>query len=263
MKTSRVKRKLAHDEPAIITLLHFTDESVFELAGVIGFDGIWMDMEHHGYSLETAGGLMRAFRLFGGDIVARPANGEFMRMGRMLEAGANGIMYPRCADAAEAAEVVKWAKFPPMGKRGADGGNADMPYGLMDLGDYIREANEQTFIVIQLEDPDAIANAEAIAAVEGVDVLMLGPADFSIAVGVPGQVEHPKVQDAVKAVATAAHNAGKHWGMPMRTNEAIQRYMAMGARFILHASDMGIMNTTFRQIRSDLESLGIHFSGQI
>ena len=72
----------------------------------MGFDGIWMDLEHHGYRLETASTLMRAARVGSSDIVARPAKGEFMRMGRLLEAGATGIMYPRCGDAAEAADVV-------------------------------------------------------------------------------------------------------------------------------------------------------------
>ena len=160
---------------------------MFELAGIIGFDGIWMDMEHHFYSLETAANLMRAFRVYGGDIVARPANGEFTRMARMLEAGANGIMYPRCAGAAEGAEVVKWVKFPPLGQRGFDGGNPDMPYGMLDVETYIREANEHTLIVIQLEDPEAVANAEAIAAVDGVDVIMLGRATSPSPSGYPAR----------------------------------------------------------------------------
>ena len=84
----------------------------------MGFDGIWMDMEHHGYSVETATTLMRAARVGTADIMARPAKGEFMRMGRMLEAGAQGIMYPRCDDAAEARQVVTWSKFAPLGRRG-------------------------------------------------------------------------------------------------------------------------------------------------
>ena len=73
----------------------------------MGFDGIWLDLEHHAHSVETANQLMRAARVGGADIVARPAKGEFMRMGRLLEAGAQAIMYPRCDDPEEAAEVVR------------------------------------------------------------------------------------------------------------------------------------------------------------
>src|SRR5262249_53592561 len=144
MRTSRIKAKLKRNESVLITQLHLVDPSVFELASLMGFDGIWMDLEHHGYSLETASALMRAARVGCSDIVARPAKGEFMRMGRMLEAGATGIMYPRCSDAAEAAEVVTWTKFAPLGRRGFDGAGADAPYCTMSVADYVRQANEQT-----------------------------------------------------------------------------------------------------------------------
>mgnify|MGYP002624222174 CR=1 FL=1 len=125
MRTSVVKSKLARDEPAFIITLHLTDPVVYELASQMGFDGIWMDLEHHAVSLETAAALMRAARVGVSDIVARPAKGEFARISRMLESGAQGIIYPRCSDAAEAAEVVAWAKFAPIGNRGFDGSNAD------------------------------------------------------------------------------------------------------------------------------------------
>ena len=88
MRTSKIKAKLKRDEPVLLTTLHLTDPSLFELTSLMGFDGIWMDMEHHGYSVETATTLMRAARVGTADIVVRPAKGEFMRMGRMLEAGA-------------------------------------------------------------------------------------------------------------------------------------------------------------------------------
>src|SRR4029079_9656066 len=128
MRRSRILAKLARHEPVFVTTLHLADASLFEMTSLMGFDGIWIDREHHGHSLETAQNLMRAARVGASDIIARPAKGEFMRLGRMLESGAQGIMYPRCDDAREAAEAVKWAKFPPLGRRGFDGGNADMPY---------------------------------------------------------------------------------------------------------------------------------------
>ena len=190
MRTSRVKAKLQRNEPTLITCLHLTDPSVHELTSLMGFDGIWMDMEHHAYSLETATSLMRAARVGTSDIVARPAKGEFMRMQRMLEAGAQAIMYPRCDDAQEAAEVVKWMKFPPLGQRGFDGGNPDMPYCSMPMDQYVREANEQTLLVLQIEQLNTVEHVEEIAAVEGVDVLFVGKGDLSLQSGIPGQIDH-------------------------------------------------------------------------
>src|SRR3954453_23996723 len=162
MRTSKIKAKLRRNEPALLTTLHLTDPSLFELTSLMGFDSIWMDLEHHGYSVETAAELMRAARGGGADILARPAKGEFMRLGRLLEAGAQGIMYPRCADAAEAREVVGWSKFAPLGRRGLDGANADAPYCTMPIAPYIQAANKETFLVVQIEDREAVANAAAI-----------------------------------------------------------------------------------------------------
>src|SRR5262249_17954279 len=187
---------------------------------------------HHGYSLETASSLMRAARVGSSDIVARPAKGEFMRMGRMLEAGATGIMYPRCSDAAEAAEVVTWTKFAPLGRRGFDGAGADAPYCTMSVADYVRQANEQTFVIVQLEEQPAVDQAGAIAAVEGVDALMFGPADFSVLEGIPGRFTHPKVQTAIKRVAAAARNQGKDWGMPVSSPTHCKQLQDLGARLL-------------------------------
>src|SRR5690242_9852070 len=209
MRTSKVRAKLKRNEPVLSTCLHLVDPSIYELTSLMGFDGIWMDMEHHGYSVEKANELMRASRVGSVDIMARCAKGEFMRMGRMLEAGAQGIMYPRCDDAHEAREVVTWAKFAPMGRRGLDSGNPDAPYCSMPIDRYVREANEQTFLVVQIEDPAALEHVDAIAAVEGVDVLFLGPADFTVLSEIPGQFDHPSVQDAMRRVAGAARKAGK------------------------------------------------------
>ena len=96
MRPSVVKAKLISGEPVLVVCLHFTDASLYEMTSLLGFDCIWMDLEHHGYSVETASNLMRAARVGRSDIMARPAKGEFMRMCRMLEMGAHGIMYPRC-----------------------------------------------------------------------------------------------------------------------------------------------------------------------
>jgi 4-hydroxy-2-oxoheptanedioate aldolase len=110
-----VKAKLQQGEAALIVCCHFIDPSVYELVSLLGFDGIWLDLEHHATSDETAAALMRAARVGASDVIARPAKGEFMRMGRLLEAGAQGIMYPRCESPQEAAELVRWAKFAPQG----------------------------------------------------------------------------------------------------------------------------------------------------
>ena len=263
MRKSRVLEKLRRGETALSLALHLTDPSVFELAGLMGFDAIWMDMEHHFYSLETAAGLMRAARVGDCDIVARPAKGEFMRMARMLEAGATGIMYPRCDSPDEAREVVKWAKFAPLGKRGFDGSGPDVPYLLTPMKQYLEEANAQTFVLIQLEEPHAVERAEAIAATAGVDMIMLGPADFSVLTGVPGDFAHPSVSKAVEAVARAAKNTGKHWAATCGSAEQAKKYVEMGARLVFHGCDIVFVKNGFQQVRDTFaKQLGLRFGGR-
>ena len=262
MRPSKIKAKLRRNEPALVTTVHFTDPSAYELVSLMGFDGLWMDLEHHAASVETANALMRAARVGTADILARPAKGEFMRMGRILEAGAQGIMYPRCDSAEEAREVVKWAKFAPLGRRGIDTGNPDTPYCSVPLAEYVKQANDETFLVVQLEDRDAVANARAIAEVEGVDVLFFGPGDFSVLSGIPGRFDHPMVEDAIRAVAAAAKAAGKHWGMPVGTPERARQLLDMGARLLAHGADILWVKGGLEETRRRFGPLGFTFDGR-
>jgi len=260
MRSSVVKAKLARNEPVLAVTVHFTDPSVSELVSLLGFDCLWLDLEHHTTSVETAANLIRAARVGHADVVARPAKGEFMRLGRLLEAGAAGIMYPRCETAAEAAEAVKWAKFAPLGRRGVDGGNPDMPYLAMPVADYVKAANEQTFIIVQLEDPEAVARAEEIAAVPGIDVLFFGVGDFTVLSGFPGLYDHRAVDEAVRRVASAAAKAGIHWGMPCFSPEHGRRLLDMGARFLARSADLMILKTGLEKIQTDFAPLGYRFA---
>jgi 4-hydroxy-2-oxoheptanedioate aldolase len=252
MRQSQILSKIRRDEAALAVCLHLTDPSIYEMAGLMGFDGIWMDLEHHGYSVETAANLMRAARAGGSktDIVARPGKGEFMRMARLLEAGATGIMYPRCDNEEEARQVVRWAKFAPVGQRGFDGSGADSLYCTTPMADYLRDANQQTFVLIQIEELRALEQAEAIAAVPGVDMLMLGPADFSVLSDIPGKFDHPSIDAAHRKIALAARNAGKHWAATCGSVDQARYFIGMGARLVFHGADIIMVKNGLEQIRA-------------
>ena len=254
MRRSKVLDKIQNHQAAFGVSLHLNAPELFELTSLLGFDAIWMDMEHHFSSLETASHMMRAARVGGTDIIARPAKGEFMRMSRMLEAGAAGIMYPRCSSVAEAAEVVKWAKFAPVGKRGFDGSGPDVPYMMTPMTKYLSEANEQTFLIIQIEEPEVLPHAEAIAALPGVDMLMLGPADFSILSGNPGQFDHPQIQEAIRSVALAAKSKGKRWAATCGSLDQAQKYVEMGASLIFMGCDIVYVMQGLQQLKTDLSN---------
>jgi 4-hydroxy-2-oxoheptanedioate aldolase len=259
MRKSRVLARLREDHPVVFYCLHFIDPSVWEMVSLLGPDCLWLDMEHHGLALETAANLIRATRVGTSDVIARPAKGEFMRMQRMLEVGAAGIMYPRCDNAAEAREVVQWCKFAPLGRRGFDGGGADMPYLSMDFVDYIRAANEQTFIIAQIEDEAASFEAEAILNVPGIDGVMVGRADFSVLEGFPGQFNHPRIQAALDRVAAAARNTGKFWGTTAGDPATARQLVDAGARLLFTGADIAAVRNAVKKFSEDWHEVGIRF----
>jgi 4-hydroxy-2-oxoheptanedioate aldolase len=170
-------------------------------------------------------------------------------------------MYPRCDNADEARELVSWAKFAPLGRRGLDSGNGDNPYCMMPVAPYVKEANDQTFLVVQIEDPKALDQVEAIAEVEGVDVLFIGPGDFSVLAGHPGEFNHPVVLDAIARVAAAAKRSGKAWGMPTPSPERTRELLDQGARFLAHGADIIMVKTALEAIQKNFGPLGFRFGG--
>jgi 4-hydroxy-2-oxoheptanedioate aldolase len=168
-------------------------------------------------------------------------------------------MYPRCDDAREARELVTWSKFHPKGKRGADSGNGDNPYCTMPLAPYVAFANEQTFLVAQIEDPSALDHVEEIAEVDGIDVLFFGPGDFGVLSGIPGQFDHPSYAAAIRRIGDAAERAGKAWGMPSPSLERTRELLDMGARFIAHGADIIMVKTGLEAIRESFAGLGFTF----
>jgi 4-hydroxy-2-oxoheptanedioate aldolase len=263
MRKSKTLAKWRAGKPVLGTTLHFNDPSVFEMTSLMGFDLIWIDLEHHAHSLETAGNLMRAARVGTSDILARPAKGEFMRTARLLEAGAQGIMYPRCTSAEEAAEVVKNAKFPPLGGRGVDGAGPDMPYGFMNLTEYLQTANDETFIIIQIEDAEGLANAEAIASVEGVDMLFFGPGDYSVQEGFPGSFNDPRYHAAVQKIAEAAKVAGILWGTPAFSAEHAGQLLEAGAMLVTRSSDLTFLRIAFQKLKDEFSGMGFTFDERL
>jgi len=256
MKKSICRQKWNDGEPVLGITLHLTDPSIFELISMLGFDLIWVDMEHHAHSLETVSAQMRAARTGISDVVVRPANGEFTQSARLLEAGANGIMYPRCNTVNEAEELVKWTKFPPLGKRGLDASGIDAGYGSIPLSMYIDDANTQTFLIVQIESREGLVNSEKIAQVEGVDMLFFGPGDYSLENGFAGNLHDPRYWEAVDIIARSAKTAGKLWGTPASSSSHAIQLLDKGAKLVTYTSDLTQVRKRFTEIKGEFQKVG-------
>jgi 4-hydroxy-2-oxoheptanedioate aldolase len=251
MHSSKVLEKIRCGETAFGISLRLFDSVVFEMAAGIGFDAIWLDLEHHATTIVQARELVRATRAGGAtDVVARPAKGEYMQIGRLLEAGVHGIMYPRCESVAEAAEVVKWTKFHPIGQRGFDGAGADGDYMSLSITDYLLRANRNTFLILQIENQAALSCCEEMLALDGVDMLMLGPGDFSILSGHPGDFGHAALASAQTRIAVAARNLGKHWASVALSPDHVRRLASDGASLVFHGADIVMLRNAFIDSRT-------------
>ena len=205
---------------------------------VAGFDWLFLDMEHGVLSLEACAQIATAALDAGIAPLARVPNGEYSIATRALDNGVLGIVMPHVDTAAEAKEVVNRLKYPPIGHRSM--GGIGPHYGLraVSTGDAAQALNAANLTVVMLETPTAIANADEIAAVPGVDVLLIGTNDLCAEMGIPGDFANERVADAYRTMIAACKRHGKFPGMAGIYNEAIMpRYIDMGARFILAGQD--------------------------
>jgi 4-hydroxy-2-oxoheptanedioate aldolase len=258
MVKSKVLGKLrAGDFVRVASISRVQEPWLAELIGRTGFDAIWLDMEHRAYGYDAIDPMSLACRATGIDLMVRILKTGYTAPMRALEFGANGLMVPHCRSVDEARQWVEWTRFPPLGRRGFDGAGADADYMLADPLEHLKHGNEEVFLALQIEDREAVECAEAIAAVEGVDLLFVGPGDLSISYGVPMQGQHPLVQRAIDRVADAAAKSGKWWGIPTGTPEAAQKALDRGARMITCGGDHVFLVNGYRNAYASYADLRV------
>ena len=245
-----IKQRLATGQRAnIFVLTAMPAPPLVEIAAMYGgFHGVWIDQEHAASTQERIEVLALACRAAGLDSFVRLAPTDYAAVMRPLEAGVGGIMAAQIQTAAHAKEVVAWAKFPPEGRRGVNMNNREGRYGNCDLAATLRDANRDRWIAVQIEVLSALKEVREIAALDGVDHLFVGPADLSTALGVPGEFLHPKVIDAMQAVADAAKANGKTWGILCRGADHAETARKMGCSLFALATDFGVVNAGFKAV---------------
>jgi 2-dehydro-3-deoxyglucarate aldolase/4-hydroxy-2-oxoheptanedioate aldolase len=231
---ARLKELLARNQLVrVFGMGQLSDPKLVEIIGLsAGFDAVWFDQEHVGLGVARIESCARAARAAGLDCFVRLAPTDYATVMRPLEAGAGGIMAAQVRSAAQAEEVMRWAKFHPRGLRGVNSTGVDGGYGTMPLTEYMKRANAGTFIAIQIEHADAVADVERIAALAEIDILFIGPADLSQSLGIPGDWNHPQLWAAVERVARAARDHGIHWAILPPNADYARRCVGMGCRML-------------------------------
>src|SRR5579885_3196551 len=214
---------------------------IAKVMAVAGYDWLFIDMEHGSIDLDIACQMAVAALDAGIAPIPRVPAGEFSIATRLL-GGAAGIVIPHVDTADEAREIVDRLKYPPQGHRSVAGAMAQLGYRPTPLAEATRIVNAETLLVAMIETPRAVENAEAIAAVPGIDVLLIGTNDLSMELGIPGGLGDPKVVAAYERVIAACKRHGKHAGLGgVYTDELMRQYIGMGTRFVLGGNDFSLV----------------------
>jgi 2-keto-3-deoxy-L-rhamnonate aldolase RhmA len=203
---------------------------VAELLSLAGFDFLVLDAEHGFFSIESIERMVIAADGAGLPAIVRVPSCAAAEVGRSLDAGAAGILFPRGDGCAAVRAAIESAKYPPEGKRGLGGVRANR-YGTQPLDRFVRDANERSAIVVQIETAGALAELPAVAAEPGLDVLYVGPNDLTQALGVPGHYEDSRYREALEKIARQAKTSGKTAGIMLGRADQIPALRELGYTF--------------------------------
>jgi len=218
------------------------------IAAACGFDAIFIDLEHSATSLETAAMIAVAALGVGITPIARLPSQQSFHSARILDAGAQGVMIPHVDTAAEAEAVVRNLRYPPMGFRSAYGTGPSLGYRAIKQGEANPFLNEEELVAVMLETPEAIENAEAIAAVPGIDMVHIGALDVTNLMGIPADYRNPRMWQAFEHVAQACKKHGKAMGVGgARGDVQLQKdLVGLGVQYLTAGSDVSYLMTAAR-----------------
>jgi 2-dehydro-3-deoxyglucarate aldolase len=240
-----LRSRLLRGDLLVGTLLTLSSNEVMEILAGVGFDWLFIDLEHSPMDAQAAQTLLQAA---GGrvDCILRvPLNDEIW-IKKALDTGVAGVMIPQVNTAEEALRGVRFCKYPPQGGRSVGLARAQ-GYGAS-LQEYLATANEMTAVIIQVEHISAVQNIEKILAVDGVDAVLIGPYDLSASMGLGGKVEHPEVQTAVARVRETCLAHGKTVGIYTGSAESARELIQAGYRLLALSTDTLLL----RQAAADM-----------
>ena len=244
MRKSKTLARLRNKETVRMCCLGHYIPAFVKHAAHFGYDCIWLDLEHRNFSSREVEALLVHSHLHDIDIMLRAPTLEKTQLYRYLEDGATGLMIPHVSTGEKARMLVDHVKFPPIGNRGLDSAGLDADYLVHGLDGYVEQVNQETFLVVQVETPEAVANVDDIASTPGLDGIFVGPGDLGL------RLQHDPVMSLEEAIEKVAAACAKHdvaWGLPAGTVEDLRRRREQGGQLLAHGGE-------FRAILAALES---------
>jgi 2-keto-3-deoxy-L-rhamnonate aldolase RhmA len=243
---NEVKNKLARNELVLsMTVRLVRTIEIVSIAKTAGFDSIYVDMEHSTFSMDTTGQLCTACLAVGVTPFVRIPNAAADVISRVLDSGALGIIAPHVNDAQDAAKVVRAAKFPPLGDRSFSASLPHFQFRTFPAVDMFEALNDATMVIVMIESAHALQQVDEIAAVQGVDMLFIGTNDLCASLGVPGQLDHPKVHEAYARTFEACRRNGKHLGVGglAAYPKLAAEFVKLGGRYVSTGTDLAFLQS--------------------
>ena len=240
---------LNFDEKTVLGMFMKTSDPAFvEVAGHAGMNFVILDMEHGPVNLTDMQNNVRAAQVAGVEPIIRVNKLCPQAISQALDIGAIGVQIPQIQNAEEAHKAIKFAKFYPEGERGICRFVRAARYSSVSKTDYFKLANEKSLIILQLEGIESINNLDEILKVEGIDIIFIGPYDLSQSLGVPGEITHPKVVEAMEKIVSRADQMNIKTGTFVDTPELLQIWKNAGVKYLAYSVDLGIFYEASKEI---------------
>ncbi|NLW24331.1 MAG: 4-hydroxy-2-oxovalerate aldolase [Clostridia bacterium] len=233
---NQLKRKLKEGKPVVGPFVMSNSPDNVEILSLAGFDFVILDSEHGPMGVEGIMGLIRAAESRGCTPIARVTENTETNILRLLDVGAYGLHVPQVNTKEQAENMVRAAKYYPLGSRGSALARSS-GYGLLDVNEYFRKANEETMLIPHIENIQGVENLKEIVKVSGIDVIFVGPMDLSQSLGLPGETHHPKVEETIQRVLDITLDSGLIAGTLALTPEEAARRIEQGFKYIAYSVD--------------------------
>lgn len=250
MKQNPLKKRIKDGQVIIGAFVRIAAPALVEICAYIGFDFVVLDAEHGPLSERDVEDLVRAADAANIPALVRVPENSQSTILRFMDTGSMGVHVPMINTAKQAHSVVQAVKYPPIGKRGLAGVRASGYGQLEPLSEYVVRANEETTVVLHLEDIDGVNNIDAILEVDGVDVIFIGPVDLSSSIGVPGQTGVTQVQEAISMIVFKAQANGKTLGTTFSDTTSAKNRIEEGYRYLLIGTESILANASRELLKS-------------
>jgi 2-keto-3-deoxy-L-rhamnonate aldolase RhmA len=253
MRRSKILEKIRAGQTAKLTMMGYFLPPYVAYAAHLGFDGIWLDLEHRAYDQRELQSILAFFHRYDIDCLLRPATREKALLYRYLEDGVTGFVVPHVTTADEARALVKAVKFPPVGDRGMNPTGLEVDYGVTGNREtLIDHALKETFLLVMLESPEAVRNAESIAAIEGLDGLFIGPSDLGIRTALEPEATRISYGETMTRVAEVCERHNKIWGTTSQTVDDLRELRRRKASFLMWGTDIHILRAGLTLAAQDI-----------